>query len=169
MYSEPLPGETLLEEVLVDRESDDTGIQSNTTFGFAHDFLSTYLQGLPGAVLLFDGGIGAGKTTFCRAIGDWLQVSEQVNSPTFNLLHIHHGQRGVLCHYDLYRISEAELDELEFTDLWKSQVDHRFTIHAIEWWRHAGRVVTDLPVFRLAFDYGTDDDQRIIRIFRRIL
>lgn len=137
------------------------------TAAFAHRLYTQYLQPLRGAVLLLDGDLGAGKTTFCRALGSVLAVDEPVNSPTFNLLHRHHGKHGILCHYDLYRISEPELEELEFPDLWRDIVDFRFTIHAIEWWRRAGSIHSRLPVFRLALEFQPPDEQRTVHLYRR--
>ncbi len=153
-------GEELLETVRSNSEPD--------TEAFVGHLYSGYLHNLPGAVLLLDGDLGAGKTAFCRALGRLLEVDEPVNSPTFNLLHQHHGRKGILCHYDLYRISEIELEELEFPDLWADRMDDRFTIHAIEWWRRAGSIHSRLPIFRIEIEFHPPEEHRIIHLYRRI-
>lgn len=157
--SQTSDGETLLESVRSNDESD--------TEAFAHRFFFRQLLDLPGAVLLLDGDLGAGKTAFCRALGRLLGIDEPVNSPTFNLLHQHSGKKGVLCHYDLYRISEMELEELEFPDLWSDVADGRFTIHAIEWWRRAGSIHSRLPVFRIELEFHPPEEHRTIHLYRR--
>ncbi len=65
-----------------------------------------------GAVLGLSGDLGAGKTTFVRALveamgGDGMQVS----SPTFVLLHIYETRRGRVFHLDAYRT--AGVDDFE--------------------------------------------------------
>lgn len=51
------------------------------------------------------GEMGSGKTTFVRALAEQLGVSN-VRSPTFSLLHLHETPRGVLSHFDLFRLQE---------------------------------------------------------------
>ncbi len=66
----------------------------------------------PGAVVLLNGEIGAGKTVFARGVGRGLGVNVPIQSPTFTLLNAHSG-RLPFNHFDLYRLSsEEELFEL---------------------------------------------------------
>jgi tRNA threonylcarbamoyladenosine biosynthesis protein TsaE len=69
--------------------------------------LGSLLRG--GELLLLDGAMGAGKTTFTRALAEGLGVDrpERVTSPTFALCLIHPGPR-TLVHIDLYRRGEAD-------------------------------------------------------------
>jgi tRNA threonylcarbamoyl adenosine modification protein YjeE len=65
------------------------------------------------AVLLLDGPMGAGKTTFTRALAAGLGVAraEQVCSPTFTLcmVHVGAGPRPVsLIHVDLFRLADRD-------------------------------------------------------------
>jgi tRNA threonylcarbamoyladenosine biosynthesis protein TsaE len=67
-----------------------------------------------GAVILLEGGLGAGKTTFAQGVAEGCGVPGPVSSPTYNLVLHHVGERP-LVHADLYRL--AGLQELETLDL----------------------------------------------------
>src|ERR1700733_16044858 len=74
----------------------------------------------PGDLVTLSGDLGAGKTTFARALIRHLAGDEtiEVPSPTFTLIQIYDLPRFTLVHADLYRLSgAAELAELGFDDL----------------------------------------------------
>ncbi len=57
-----------------------------------------------GDVILYRGEMGAGKTAFTKGVARYLEVDDEVTSPTFALVH-EYGGRIPLFHFDLYRIS----------------------------------------------------------------
>lgn len=63
-----------------------------------------------GELLVFTGGLGAGKTTFCSGIAQGLGCIDAVSSPTFAIANLYRGPIP-FAHFDLYRI--AGLDDLE--------------------------------------------------------
>ncbi len=60
-------------------------------------------------VFLFYGSMGAGKTTFIRAICEELGVKESINSPTFAIINEYKaGDGSPIFHFDFYRINKEE-------------------------------------------------------------
>lgn len=65
-----------------------------------------------GEIILLNGELGAGKTTFTKGLAKALGINEIVTSPTFTFMKSYNG-RLKLYHYDMYRVdSEDELYEL---------------------------------------------------------
>ncbi len=60
------------------------------------------------------GEMGAGKTTFVKAICDVLGVEDSVSSPTFSIVNEYTSAQGeTLFHFDFYRIDDEE-EALDF-------------------------------------------------------
>ncbi len=69
-----------------------------------------------GDLVVLTGGLGAGKTTLTRGLGDGLGVRGAVTSPTFVIARVHPslGDGPELVHVDAYRLGgTAELDDLD--------------------------------------------------------
>ncbi len=80
-------------------------------------------------VLTFSGNIGAGKTTFIRAMLRSLGVKSAIKSPTFSLVESYQGNHLQIHHFDLYRIhDETELDYIGFRDYFRDNA-----VCCIEW------------------------------------
>ena len=97
----------------------------------------------PGDLITLSGDLGAGKTTFARALIRHLGGNEsiEVPSPTFTLMQAYELPRFTLVHADLYRLSgPAELAELGFEDLGEGAVT------LLEW---PDRAANFLPADRL--------------------
>lgn len=76
----------------------------------AADFIAqTKLSSQP-AVFAFYGKMGAGKTTFVKALCEELGVDDVVNSPTFAIVNEYHSALlgGPVFHFDFYRIKRLE-------------------------------------------------------------
>ena len=60
-------------------------------------------------VFSFYGKMGAGKTTFIKAVCECLGVTDVINSPTFAIVNEYRSESGELIyHFDFYRIKKLE-------------------------------------------------------------
>jgi tRNA threonylcarbamoyladenosine biosynthesis protein TsaE len=81
-------------------------------------------------VIAFYGAMGAGKTTFIKAICEVLGVSENVSSPTFALVNEYRDDKGEpVFHFDFYRIK----DEKEAIDIGVDEYFYSGHYCFIEW------------------------------------
>ena len=61
-----------------------------------------------GDIVLLQGDLGAGKTTFVKGLAQALKVSpRKVNSPTFVLMNFYKGKLPIY-HFDLYRLEDTK-------------------------------------------------------------
>ena len=80
--------------------------------------------------ILFHGSMGAGKTTFIKAIARKLGVMDMTSSPTFSLVNEYETQDGqILYHFDLYRINSEE----EGYDMGLDEYFYSGNVCLIEW------------------------------------
>ena len=123
---------------------------------FGAEFAET-LQ--PGAVVALTGDLGTGKTTLTKAIARGLGVTEELSSPTFNVVKEYRSGRMPLYHFDVYRVSDPdELFELGFDEYLHGQ-----GVCLIEW---ADLVEDLLPedCFRIGLSCGGCEDERIVEL-----
>lgn len=76
----------------------------------AEDFIQYISESdLESNIFAFYGKMGAGKTTFIKAICKALGVKDIVNSPTFTIINEYRSSRGFpIYHFDFYRINRLQ-------------------------------------------------------------
>ena len=82
------------------------------TIELAGRFAAALPDSLAGWTVLLAGELGAGKSTFARALIRTLGHSGPVPSPTYTLVEPYQVPRGPIYHVDLYRV--ASDDELRY-------------------------------------------------------
>ena len=82
-----------------------------------------------GDILLLEGDLGAGKTTFTQGLADGLGVDEFVNSPTFVIINEYYSGKLPLYHMDLYRLE----DEAQLYDLGVEEYFFGNGVSVVEW------------------------------------
>src|SRR5208337_2333367 len=114
----------------------------------------------PGDFVGLSGDLGAGKTTFARALIRALAEAPDLEapSPTFTLMQIYEAPRGPVLHADFYRLRSAvELDNLG----WDEALTGAIAI--VEW---PERIAEALPADRLdvaiRFDSSRGPDFRAL-------
>jgi tRNA threonylcarbamoyladenosine biosynthesis protein TsaE len=110
----------------------------------------------PGDVVVLDGDLGAGKTTFTQGIARGMGIDDPVTSPTFVVAReMPVGTSGIgLTHVDAYRISSLhEWDDLD--------LDVESGAMVIEW---GERVVPALPEDQLEIRIVGDNHARTLTI-----
>ncbi|MBG9443042.1 tRNA (adenosine(37)-N6)-threonylcarbamoyltransferase complex ATPase subunit type 1 TsaE [Cytobacillus firmus] len=114
------------------------------TMGFSEK-LGSLLQ--PGDVLALEGDLGAGKTTFTKGLAKGLNITRNVNSPTFTIIKEYHG-RLPLYHMDVYRVEDS------FEDLGFDEYFDGNGVTVVEW---AHLVKEQLPEELLTIYLFLDD------------
>ena len=83
----------------------------------------------PGAVIAYQGDLGAGKTAFTRGVALGLGAKEPVTSPTYTIVNEYLSGKYPLFHFDMYRLASS--DDL-FDIGWEDYLE-RGGICAVEW------------------------------------
>jgi len=86
----------------------------------------------PQSIVLLQGPIGAGKTSFVQGIAKGLSISEEITSPTFALSHHYNSGKIPLIHLDLYRLENiSSAREVFFSE--EQEALESQAILVIEW------------------------------------
>ena len=86
----------------------------------------------PQSIVLLQGPIGAGKTSFVQGIAKGLSISEDITSPTFALSHHYSSGKIPLIHLDLYRLENlSSAKEIFFSE--EEEALQMKAILVIEW------------------------------------
>ncbi|WP_243292901.1 thiamine-phosphate kinase [Bacillus sp. FJAT-47783] len=94
----------------------------------------------PSDVITLEGDLGAGKTTFTKALAKGLGIKRNVNSPTFTIIKEYTEGRLPLYHMDVYRMEDSE-EDLGFDEYFEGE-----GVSVIEW---AHLIEDQLPTSRL--------------------
>ena len=112
-----------------------------------------------GAVVTFEGPLGAGKTTFVKAIARGLGVMTGATSPSYALVHRYGGRRGPVFHLDCYRLRSPD----EAADLdWEGLLREGDAV-LIEWPERAGAWVP-APARRFRLHHLADPERRGLEV-----
>lgn len=115
----------------------------------------------PGFVLHLSGDLGAGKTTFTRALLRTLGYAGRVKSPTFTLLESYELSRFQLYHFDFYRLSS----DRGWLDAGFDDYLDGHSVAVIEWPERAGATLPAPDLYlRLAFDPGHGEQARVVEL-----
>lgn len=80
-------------------------------------------------VFAFYGKMGAGKTTFIKAICEELGVNDVITSPTFAIVNEYESPKQTIYHFDFYRIKKLE----EVYDMGYEEYFYSGALCFIEW------------------------------------
>jgi tRNA threonylcarbamoyladenosine biosynthesis protein TsaE len=86
----------------------------------------------PQSIVLLQGPIGAGKTSFVQGIAKGLEISEDITSPTFALSHHYNSGKIPLIHLDLYRLENLSMAK-EFFLNEEEEAQQNQAILVVEW------------------------------------
>lgn len=118
----------------------------------AEEFIRLAMQ--EDTVFAFNGQMGAGKTTFIKALCEALGVSEPVTSPTFAIVNEYRSDETgeLIYHFDFYRIKKLE----EAYDMGCEDYFYSGAVCLIEW----PELVEDLlPGNTVWVDIKVNDDE----------
>lgn len=93
------------------------------------ELATTFARSLNGdEIILLNGELGAGKTTFTKSLAKALGVTDIVTSPTFAFMREYYGKYKI-SHYDMYRAENQ--DELFELGIYDNLTEHGIAV--IEW------------------------------------
>ena len=109
-------------------------------------------------IICLYGGLGVGKTTFMKHLGDYLDVIDEVTSPTFAIANRYKTNAGdMINHLDLYRL--ANLDEVIHIGFEEYLADEHLTV--IEW-PELAEVLIGTEALTMKMEVLEDDVRKIV-------
>lgn len=110
----------------------------------------------PNMVICLEGDLGSGKTVFTKGFAQAMEISEEVTSPTFNIIKEYTSGEMPLFHMDVYRL-DGKVGELGIEDYYTKK-----GITIIEW---ADMIPESLPTARLDIKIKNSFDDENKRVF----
>ena len=112
-------------------------------------------------VVLFNGEMGAGKTTFIKEICNYLEVEDVTSSPTFGIVNEYFSPKvDAIYHFDMYRLEEEE----EAYDIGVDEMLYSGNFCFIEW---AEKIENLLPLNYVGVNILLEDQTRIITLTKQ--
>ena len=109
-------------------------------------------------VFVFQAAMGAGKTTFIKAICEYLHVEDSTSSPTFSIVNEYSSENGPVYHFDFYRLK----DEQEAYDLGYEEYFYSGDYCFIEWPEKIPNLIPeDAAIVKIEV---AEDQSRLIKI-----
>lgn len=112
-------------------------------------------------IFIFDGEMGAGKTTFIKIFCKTLGVQDVVSSPTYSIVNEYESPNGSVFHFDFYRIKDIR----EAYDLGYEEYFYGGGICLIEW---PERVAELLPANLVKVEIAIIDEYRRVFSFSKV-
>ena len=109
-----------------------------------------------GTIILLEGNLGSGKTTFMQAFGRALGISTTITSPTFTLIDEYTEGRLPLYHIDLYRLEPSQVPSLHLEEYWRGE-DFPLGVVAIEW---ASKLI-NIPPHHLKINLAVQNNSEV--------
>ena len=100
-------------------------------------------------VLLLDGDLGAGKTTFTKGLAKGLGIKRPIRSPTYVIIREYHDGRLPLYHMDAYRLDDGSGAELGLDEYFNGD-----GINVVEWSKF---IADEVPKHNLRIVFRRDD------------
>ena len=109
-------------------------------------------------IFLFEGEMGAGKTTLIKVLAKVFGVTEVVTSPTFSIVNEYDAAGKVIYHFDFYRIKNLQ----EAYDIGYEEYFYSGNICFIEW---PGKIEPILPEHYIKIEITVkNENDRILSI-----
>lgn len=114
-----------------------------------------------GKIIIIEGEMGTGKTTFCSFLVKNMTGKEQASSPSFALVQVYQYENQHIIHFDFQRIEEKEAKQI-FEEYEEKYPD---AIFVIEWifdgWEE---YLSDIPVIHIAIEHSEHNENRLWKI-----
>lgn len=109
-------------------------------------------------IFIFEGEMGAGKTTLIKALASALGVTEIVTSPTFSIVNEYDADGKIIYHFDFYRIKNLQ----EAYDIGYEEYFYSGNICFIEW---PEKIASLLPEHYLKIEIRVqNENDRVVSI-----
>jgi len=112
-------------------------------------------------IFVFEGDMGAGKTTFIKTFCKVLGVDDVVSSPTYSIVNEYESPNGSIFHFDFYRIKDIQ----EAYDLGYEEYFYGEGTCLIEWPERVAELLPD-HLMRVEIEI-VDENQRVFN-FRKV-